>query len=152
VRAEFAIITGSPARPTGSARADPNETTIETTRRTEMTIATGEEKKEMLRANPAVAQVLAQYGGDAEPVLDELAAGLSAEQIRAIPQAPAVAPDEVTALALSCWKARAVYAVYQLFGNAVCTIVGGYTGGLAAIACRLLKAAAGKAIDWNKLC
>jgi hypothetical protein len=117
-----------------------------------MTLATEDDKKAALRENPAVAEVLAQFGDGAEAVLDELAAGLSAEQIQAIPQAPAMPSDATALAALNCWQARAVYAVYQLFGMAVCTIVGGYTGGLAAIACRLIKAAAGKAINWNSLC
>ncbi|GAA4521823.1 MULTISPECIES: hypothetical protein [Nonomuraea] len=117
-----------------------------------MTLHTEEDKKAALRENPAVTEVLAQFGDGAEALLDELAAGLSAEQIEAIPPSPAVPRDDVAIAALNCWKARAVYAVYQLFGMAVCTIVGGYTGGLAAIACRLIKAAAGKAIDWNRLC
>ncbi|NRQ40437.1 hypothetical protein HII36_52770 [Nonomuraea sp. NN258] len=113
---------------------------------------THDDNKAALREHPAVAQVLAQFGDGAENVLDELAAGLSPEQIQAIPQAPAMPPGAGPLDGLNCWKARAVYAVYQLFGNTVCAIVGGYTGGLAAIACRLIKAAAGKAIDWNSLC
>jgi hypothetical protein len=117
-----------------------------------MALTTEDDKKAALREHPAVAQVLAQFGDGSEAVLNELAAGLSVEQIQAIPQAPAM-PSDATALdGLNCWRARAVYTVYQLFGMAVCTIVGGYTGGLAAIACRLIKAAAGKAIDWNSLC
>ncbi|MFC4121718.1 hypothetical protein [Nonomuraea zeae] len=117
-----------------------------------MTITTGEDKKAALREHPAVAQVLAQFGDDTESLLDELAAGLSPEQIQAIPLSPAMPPDAGPLDGLNCLRAQAVYAVYQLFGMAVCSIVGGFTGGLAAIACRLIKAAAGKAINWNSLC
>ncbi|MEU4573407.1 hypothetical protein ACBI99_36255 [Nonomuraea sp. ATR24] len=117
-----------------------------------MTLMSDEDRKTALREHPAVAEVLAQFGDGADAVLDELAAGLNAEQIQAIPQSPAMPPDASAVDGFRCWRAGAVYAVYQLFGMAVCTIVGGYTGGLAAIACRMIKAAAGKAIDWNSLC